>query len=108
MSIVTFSIDEETGEMTFLVNDITKDLAAEARSTRRASNVEPMDLRLRLAFRVLRWALGDDGNIADWTRTWKCSWELDLSPVDGPKIIGFGSRSDAIEYEILWLEENFL
>lgn len=108
MSTVTFSIDEETGEMTFLVNSITQDLAAEAGSTRRASHVEPMDWKLKVAFRALRWALGDDSRIADWTRTWKCLWQVDLSPVGGKAHGWFSSRADAIDYEIMWLNENFL
>jgi hypothetical protein len=32
------------------------------------------------------------------------TWFADLSPVGGPKVTGFASRTDALEYETAWLE----
>jgi hypothetical protein len=103
-----FSIDQETAEMTFLVNDVTRSLVPEAQEPRRASNVVPVDLFLRKAFEALRGAFGDEGRTAEWTRGWGCRWMVDMTPVGGPVMCGFSSREKAIEYEIEWLNENFL
>ncbi len=35
-------------------------------------------------------------------------WLADLSPVGGPKLGPFDRRSDALEAEVYWLEENWL
>jgi hypothetical protein len=35
-------------------------------------------------------------------------WLADLSPVDGPLLGPFQRRSDALEAEVVWLEENWL
>ncbi|MGL5725741.1 hypothetical protein [Cetobacterium sp.] len=49
----------------------------------RASNVEPMEDKPGL-------------------------WYVDLAPVNGPRIEGFKTRNEAIEYEINWINENHL
>ena len=36
------------------------------------------------------------------------SWWADLAPVKGPKLGPFGQRSDALNAEGRWLEENWL
>jgi len=35
-------------------------------------------------------------------------WFADLSPVGGPQLGPFGSRSDALTAEVRWLEEHWL
>lgn len=35
-------------------------------------------------------------------------WLADLSPVGGPMIGPYGCRSEALEAEVAWLEENWL
>jgi hypothetical protein len=35
-------------------------------------------------------------------------WWADLSPVDGPKLGPFAQRSEALQQEQRWLEENWL
>jgi hypothetical protein len=35
-------------------------------------------------------------------------WLADLSPVGGPVLGPFGRRSDALDAEVYWLEENWL
>ena len=35
-------------------------------------------------------------------------WTADLSPVDGPRLGPFSSRTDALAAEVSWLQENWL
>ncbi len=35
-------------------------------------------------------------------------WQADLSPVGGPVLGPFDRRSDALDAEVYWLEENWL
>lgn len=35
-------------------------------------------------------------------------WTADLSPVNGPLLGPFGSRSQALQAELLWLEQHWL
>ena len=35
-------------------------------------------------------------------------WTADLSPVDGPRLGPFSSRTDALTAEVSWLQENWL
>ena len=109
MNTITFSIDESTGNTTFLIDADTLAFCDETSTVARASNVEPVSLPLRLAFRLLRACFGDTGRVSEFTRRWECLWRINLSPVDGPIIpIDFASRQSAIDFEINWLEENFL
>lgn len=107
MANVVISIDK-AGKATYLVNEHTKDLFPDATVPRRASHVTPMGLWKCLAFKTLRAVCGEDSKVGDWTRTWGGNWYLDLTPVGGYKWILFESRAEAIEYEINWLNENFL
>lgn len=36
------------------------------------------------------------------------SWQVDLSPVDGPLVGPFLKRSEALQAEVAWLEEHWL
>ena len=105
----TVSIDEATGNATFLVNDLSKGLLDSSSKVRRASHVEPYSFLPRLFFHGLRIVFGENGRIGDWTRNWSCRWRINLSPVGGPIIdIPFKYRLFAISCEIDWLEANFL
>ena len=73
-------------------------------AVRRGSHVLPQRPFKRLAFRLLRRLFGESGRLADWTRTWKGPWQIDLSPVDGPCVSGYLHRSDAIAAEVRYLE----
>jgi hypothetical protein len=74
---------------------------------RRASHVVPSVFLLRLAFRVLRGLLGDQGRCAAWTRRWRCSWLVDLRPSGGGWMPGtFADRDEAIEAELAWLHNE--
>lgn len=35
-------------------------------------------------------------------------WFVDMAPVDGPCLIAFPTRSEALAAEVAWLEENVL
>lgn len=77
---------------------------------KRASYILPCNKLLRLAFKVIRWVCGDDRRfqlLVRWTRNWKCSWYVDLSPSGGSKRIGpFTYRQQAISYEYDWLSAH--
>jgi len=73
---------------------------------RRASHVLPVAFPLRSAFRLLRSVFGEVGRAATWTRSWRCQWYVDLSPVGGPLLQGFANRADAIQAEVAYLSEH--
>ena len=104
---VMFKIDTE-GNLKCLHTPVTKAMFPEPASILRASHVEPVSLSLKIAFKALRIALGDEGKVAEWTRTWDCHWEVNLHPVMGPYVGPFATRQDAIDFEINWLNKNFL
>jgi len=109
MDSLLFSIDESTGNVLFLVDKDTMPFIDETSTVTRASNVEPVFLPLRLAYRLLRLVFGDTGRVSDWTRKWACFWRINLEPVNGPIVpITFADRQSAIAFEIEWLSEHFL
>ena len=63
---------------------------------RRASHVEPCNVALRWAFRLIRRHVADTSRLAGFTRRWRCNWRVDLAPSDGPVIGPFRDRSAAI------------
>jgi len=96
------------GTTTFLVNEHTKAFIPANAPIRRASHVEPMDRMDRLRFRAIRAEYGDESEAAAATRMWDVLWQVDLSPVGGPLVEGFKDRAKAIDWEIQWLNSNFL
>lgn len=74
--------------------------------SRRVSHIVPVSWFLWLAFRLLRFAFGDKGRVAAWTRSWGCHWLLDLTPSGGARIKPFMSRAKAVEYEEKWLTDQ--
>jgi hypothetical protein len=104
---VIFKIDSK-GTATFLKTPITEAMFPEATDHRRASHVYPMSLPLRILFRALRGAFGDEGRVSEWTRNWYCLWQVDLSPVGGETYGWFETRKRAIAFEVEWLHKNFL
>ena len=106
---ITVSIDEATGTTRFLVGDMGKALLTPDCTVRRASHIEPMNFPLRLVFHLLRTIYGEEGKIAEWTRSWDCFWRVNLSPVGGPiSTCAIKPRCYAIDAEIAWLEKNFI
>lgn len=98
-----------TGQTTMLVHDELQGFIAmgEDVSQRRASHVEPVNLPLRILFRLIRWMTGETGKISDWTRGWPCQWRADMRPSGGPILKAcYLDRKEAIQAEIEWLMKN--
>ena len=71
----------------------------------RVGRIEPVSLLLRTAFTALRYVFGDEGWIADWTRSWDCRWRVNLTAV-GDQIYyfdeqeqPFANRKHAVAFE---------
>lgn len=102
------SIDEN-GDATFLLNDFTRELVGSGSVTRRASHVEPCNVALRVIFHSLRYLFGEYGKVSQFTRLWRCNWRVNLSPVNGPVLPGaWRDRAQAIDAEVVWLNQNFI
>lgn len=65
----------------------------------RASFVRPHRRSVRLIFRALRWAFGDHGIVASFTRRWSCAWMVDGTPIGGPSWGPFPTREAALAWE---------
>lgn len=37
-----------------------------------------------------------------------CLWSADMSPVGGPKLLGFRTRQEALDAEVEWLDRNVI
>ncbi len=109
METFTVSIDDSTGESRFLVSPATSFLLDDSSSIKRASHVEPINIAWRICFYILRSLFGEYGKVATFTRAWHIQWRVNLSPVQGPILPNhYSDRSEAINAEIVWLENNFL
>lgn len=87
-------------------NDLLAGSVAKSK-TKRASNILPANWLLRLAFQAIRSIAEDDSALAGWTRRWLCLWQVNI--VDGPVLPKlYADRFEAIQDEIIWLEENRL
>jgi len=75
-----------------------------AETVRRASNVLPLGIPKRVAFKALRRVFGDKGRVSAWTRRWRGPQIVEI--IDGPTLGPFHSRTEALVREVLWLENN--
>jgi hypothetical protein len=69
---------------------------------KRVSYIYPQNFILRAVFKALRKLFGDNGRIAEWTRNWKCRWQveiLDENKSEKKIFKGFKDRKTAIEFE---------
>ena len=73
---------------------------------RRAARIMPERLSLRLAFAGLRCLVSEGSTVADWTRTWRCRWVVDLRLSGGGRLGPYDSRDAAREAELGWLRER--
>ena len=64
--------------------------------TVRVSWVVPADPMLRVLFSLLRFCAGESGQVAAWTRSWRCDW---LVEVQGETHGPFKDRLEAIRFE---------
>jgi hypothetical protein len=109
MRTITLTIDEN-GDQVFLKSDgaeMFRTLGITV--TRRASHVEPDTWALRILFHAIRKAVRDTSRVAAWTRTWRCRWRIDASPIGGPILAKrYMNRQEAIEAEIEFVNKFFL
>ena len=101
--IVTF----HQGVATFVCDEELIPLLSHGQATRtRLSNVVPSGSPIRLlAFQALRWAFGDMGKVAAWTRLWRGPWEARM--VATGEVLGpYQTRIEALAAERAWIREH--
>lgn len=76
-----------------------------ATTRRRFSEIVPVNPALRVLFRVLRWVFGEEGRVAEWTRTWRCRWEAMI--LRGP-MCGTRKRSPYRQELLHWERQVWL
>ena len=108
MEIVKVTIDEDTAEIKYLISAESPLLILPDSTVKRASNIIPANVLLRTIWYALR-MFGDDTLAARYTRTWECKWVIDFSPIGyGILPVEWDSRQAAIDFEVDYLERNFL
>lgn len=78
-----------------------KGIEYETISSRRVSNIYPVNTLLKYLFISIRRFVKDESKIANWTRDWKVSWSVYYKN----KSYGcFNDRKEAIKYEknLVW------
>ena len=107
--MITVTIDKD-GDQVFLKGHGAEIFAEAGESrVRRASHVLPDGPFLRACFRAVRLFVSDTSTLAAWTRTWKCLWRVDTSPIGGPILCcRWRDREQAIQAEIQFLNNFFL
>lgn len=107
MQPITITIED--GAVRFLLNEDTAPLVEDGATVRRASHVEPANVVLRAVFHSLRLIFGEYGRVSELTRLFPCLWRVNLAPSNGPVLPGrWTDRKQAIDAEIVWLNENFI
>lgn len=97
------------GDIRFLVNEDSAFLLEDNAVVRRASHVEPDSLSLRYIFHGLRFIFGEYGKVGNFTRVWPCAWRVNLTPTGGPILDDvWYNRQDAIDAEVVYLNEHFI
>jgi hypothetical protein len=95
--------EEITGLATPSVEELSKRLGGGVK--RRLSHIEPTSRLKRWFFHLLRQSFGDEGPVSDWTRRWKCRWQVNFAPSGGALFVcddegrQFCSRDDAVTFE---------
>jgi hypothetical protein len=108
MNIIKVTIDEDTAEVKYLISAESPLLILPDSTVRRASHIVPANLLIRTIWHALR-IFGDGTVLARFTRSWRCKWLIDFSPI-GQGILGvqWDSRESAIAFEVDYLERTFL
>jgi hypothetical protein len=71
----------------------------------RLSHIEPVSPWRRRVFHLLRRLCGDEGRVSDWTRRWRCRWQVNFAPTGGALFVcddegrEFCDRSVAVLFE---------
>lgn len=76
-------------------------------TTRRASHVLPCHPFKRFAFRLIRFAVGERGRLAEWCRQWRGPWQVRFA--DDPRQVVFThpSRRECINWEVQTINQGF-
>ncbi len=67
----------------------------------RQGRILPANPILRFVFNKLRKWFGDKGRVAEWTRHWRCWWDVHI--IDGPVLGPFLHRHEAGAAELGWI-----
>lgn len=97
---IVFHPNQRKSISKFVVMDVTADQPG--------YRVEPARLLPRIAFLILRRLFGRAGKVAQWTRTWRCWWQLknqDGSPIREFRLTR--SHNQAVAWEITRLGRQF-
>lgn len=82
----------------YAVGNIANNLG-EVRERKKLFSIVPKNRILKMCFYILRWIFGDNSQVAQWTRTWKCTWLLVNN--GSREIIGeFSDRKEALLKEL--------
>jgi len=73
---------------------------------RRASHILPKNKTKRKAFVLLRRMFGDDGLVANWTRTWKGPWKVSWAEQPNKVVFTHKRRSQCLYWEKKELENK--
>ena len=117
MAEITITIDE-SGDLKMLETAMAEPFKTLGTTvTKRASHVIPARFWARQFFKLIRLFVKDDSASAEWCRTWRGPWIVDMSPIGGDVLRGsdyFGSwtlewdnRQDAIKAEIQAVNKFF-
>ena len=107
MKEVVISIDETTGELSFVHDTEIMDVVAElgGSSKERATRIEPVNRFWRCLFYLIRNRVDDSSFLAGLTRLMPCLWIATL--VDNGYVIGTDrNRKRLIQKEIEYLNDN--
>jgi hypothetical protein len=109
---------DENGDCKMVLTAAAKMLNMTNSPSHRASHVEPVNPALRLIFHAVRAMVSDDSRIAAWTRTWGCTWRVNMLPVGGGllrwndpfgnEVAVFYTRPAAIDAEVRALNNFFI
>lgn len=98
----TTAIDfHEDGTISF-IGDLPLDIDGTVIGKRRLSHIWPVHPVKRLAFRLVRWFVGDTGRVATWTRRWSGPWQVRL--IEHGNIVAFthSNRRECVRWEHAW------
>ncbi len=95
-------IIDKSGKIITFKEDITKKIIErlETKETKekRESYIIPENPILKQIFKLIRKTFKDNHPISNWTRNWKCKWQIEIIETK-QKIKGFTDRKKAIEKE---------
>ena len=117
MAEITITIDE-SGDLKMLETAMAEPFKVLGTTvTKRASYVMPARFWARQLFKLIRLFVKDDSASAEWCRTWKGPWVVDMSPIGGDVLRGYDyfgdwilewdNRQDAIKAEIQAVNKFF-